>query len=233
MPVKRVGLIGNPVEHSRSPRMQNAAFAALGMDADHVYELWHTEDDEVAARVASIRDADIAGANVTVPHKQAVMPYLDEISEAARRIGAVNTIILLISSWNVAVAVRAAQLGQKMFMAFNLFFASLCGIAFLVIKIALEYVPKIQQGEIPGAKFTYAHATSAYDPIFLSVYWVSTFTHGVHVLIGVFLLWWIGWRALKGHFGPRYYTPVENVGLYWHLVDLIWIFLFPLLYLVP
>ena len=86
-----VGLIGNPVEHSRSPKMQNAAFAALGLD--HVYELWHTEDDEVAARVASIRDADIAGANVTVPHKQAVMPHLDEISETARRIGAVNTII--------------------------------------------------------------------------------------------------------------------------------------------
>ncbi len=87
----RVGLIGNPVDHSRSPQMQNAAFAALGMD--HTFELWHTEDDEVAERVASIRDADIAGANVTVPHKQAVMPHLDEITETARRIGAVNTII--------------------------------------------------------------------------------------------------------------------------------------------
>lgn len=87
----RVGLIGNPVEHSRSPKMHNAAFANL--DMDHVYELWHTEDDEVGARVASIRDAKIAGANVTVPHKQAVMSHLDEISETARRIGAVNTII--------------------------------------------------------------------------------------------------------------------------------------------
>lgn len=87
----RVGLIGNPVEHSRSPKMQNAAFAALGMD--HVYELWHTEDDEVAGRVASVRDSDVAGANVTVPHKQAVMAHLDEISGTAQRIGAVNTII--------------------------------------------------------------------------------------------------------------------------------------------
>lgn len=87
----RVGLIGNPVEHSRSPKMHNAAFAALGMD--HTYELWHTEDREVASRVGSIRDTDIAGANVTVPHKQAVMQHLDEISETARRIGAVNTII--------------------------------------------------------------------------------------------------------------------------------------------
>jgi shikimate dehydrogenase len=87
----RVGLIGNPVEHSRSPRMHNAAFAALGMD--HTYELWHTEAEEVRERVASIRAADVAGANVTVPHKEAVMPYLDEISAIAQRIGAVNTII--------------------------------------------------------------------------------------------------------------------------------------------
>ncbi len=154
------------------------------------------------------------------------------------KIGAINTAVLLISSWNVAVAVRAAQLGQKMILAFNVFFASLCGIAFLVIKLALEYYPKYQAGEIPGALFTFPgghgeYLPSAYDPIFLSVYWVSTATHGFHVLIGVFLLWWIGWRALKGHFGPKHYTAVENVGLYWHVVDLIWIFLFPLLYLVP
>lgn len=92
MSVVRVGLIGNPVEHSRSPRMQNAAFAALGM-SDHVYELWNTRDDDVEARVASLRQDDIVGANVTVPHKQAVMPFLDEISETAQRIGAVNTIV--------------------------------------------------------------------------------------------------------------------------------------------
>lgn len=153
------------------------------------------------------------------------------------KIGAINTAVLLISSWNVAVAVRAAQLGQKMILAANVFFASLCGVAFLVIKLALEYIPKIQAGEVPGANFTYygghGYVPSAYDPIFLSVYWVSTATHGFHVLIGVLLLWWIGWRALKGHFGPKHYTAVENVGLYWHIVDLIWIFLFPLLYLVP
>ncbi len=91
MPVVRVGLIGDPVEHSRSPRMHNAAFAALRMEAR--YELWHTLADELNARIAGLRAAGIVGANVTVPHKQAVIPYLDEISETARRIGAVNTII--------------------------------------------------------------------------------------------------------------------------------------------
>jgi cytochrome c oxidase subunit 3 len=56
--------------------------------------------------------------------------------------------------------------------------------------------------------------------------------HGIHVLVGLGVLTWVLMRARKGHFGPKYYTPVENVGLYWHLVDLVWIFLFPLLYLV-
>jgi len=153
------------------------------------------------------------------------------------RIGAINTIVLLVSSWNVAVAVRAAQVGKKKLLAFNVFFASLLGIVFLVLKIGLEYIPKIHKGELPGGNFWFAGAhgydPSAYDPMFLSVYWVSTATHGFHVLVGVLLLWWIGWRALKGHFGPKHYTAVENIGLYWHLVDIIWIFLFPLLYLVP
>lgn len=92
MSIIRVGLIGNPVEHSRSPRMHNAAFAALGMH-NHLYELWHTEEAEIPTRIASIRDVGIAGANVTVPHKEAVIEHLDEISDTARRIGAVNTII--------------------------------------------------------------------------------------------------------------------------------------------
>lgn len=89
--MKRVGLIGNPVAHSRSPQMQNAALQAANIDA--VYELWQTEAEDIEDRVRSIRDEAIAGANVTVPHKQAVMPYLDDISETAQLIGAVNTII--------------------------------------------------------------------------------------------------------------------------------------------
>lgn len=86
----RVGLIGDPVEHSRSPRMHNAAFAALGLN--HTYELWHTQADSLPERVRSVSQPDIAGANVTVPHKEAVLSLVDEVSETARRIGAVNTI---------------------------------------------------------------------------------------------------------------------------------------------
>ncbi len=88
---KRCGLIGNPVEHSLSPVMQGAAFTATGIDG--AYELWPTEDADVPARVASLREPGTLGGNVTVPHKQRVMPEVDELSDTARRIGAVNTIV--------------------------------------------------------------------------------------------------------------------------------------------
>jgi shikimate dehydrogenase len=89
----RIGLIGFPVSHSKSPQMQGAAFKLAGLD-DWAYELWNTPHEDVAARVQMIREeASIGGANVTVPHKLNVMPYLDEISPHAQTIGAVNTIL--------------------------------------------------------------------------------------------------------------------------------------------
>jgi shikimate dehydrogenase len=86
-----VGLIGWPVEHSRSPAMQNAAFAALGLDWRYI--LLPTPLDQLAAVVARIRSGELQGANVTIPHKQAVMSYLDEIEPTAQAVGAVNTIV--------------------------------------------------------------------------------------------------------------------------------------------
>jgi shikimate dehydrogenase len=88
---KRSGLIGNPVDHSLSPVMQEAAFRATGIDG--TYELWPTAAVEVPARVASLREPGTLGGNVTVPHKQRVMPEVDALSDTARRIGAVNTIV--------------------------------------------------------------------------------------------------------------------------------------------
>lgn len=90
--MKRAVLIGDPVAHSLSPVMHNAAFAAMGIDA--VYELWPTPLADLPARIRSIHSGDILGGNVTVPHKQAVMPLCDDLSDTARRIGAVNTLIL-------------------------------------------------------------------------------------------------------------------------------------------
>lgn len=87
----RVGLIGDPVAHSLSPVMHTAAFAALGVDA--TYELWQTSDSDLASRVAGLRTGDVLGANVTVPHKQALIDLCDDVSQVASRIGAVNTLI--------------------------------------------------------------------------------------------------------------------------------------------
>lgn len=89
--MRRAGLIGNPVSHSRSPQMHNAAFSHLGIDAR--YELWETTADEIGGRVESLRAEEILGANVTVPHKQLVLLHCDRLTDTARRVGAVNTII--------------------------------------------------------------------------------------------------------------------------------------------
>ena len=148
------------------------------------------------------------------------------------QIGLANTVVLLISSWTVAMSIRSAQLNQQLMMRFYLFVTILCGVFFLVVKVLFEYIPKIQKGELPMGFYSYSGGLYDQEPIFLSVYWVATATHGLHVLIGVALLTWLLIRAFKMHFGPKSYLALENVGLYWHLVDLIWSFLFPLLYLI-
>ena len=159
------------------------------------------------------------------------------------RIGAVNTIVLLISSFTIVMAIRGAQLNKQGMILINLLITNLCAIFFLVVKLWLEYLPKIKKGELPGANFDYgghAYATAehaAYTPtehdhIFLSIYWIATATHGFHVLVGIIVITYAMIRTIKGHFGPKHYTFLENTGLYWHIVDVIWIFLFPLMYLV-
>ena len=156
------------------------------------------------------------------------------------RIGGFNTIVLLVSSFTIVMAIRGATLGNKRMMVTNLLITNVCAGIFLVLKLWLEYWPKWQKGELPGANFSYAgHATgphaytpTSHDNIFLSIYWLATATHGFHVLVGMFVIGWATIKAAKGHFGPRRYIFLENVGLYWHIVDVIWIFLFPLLYLV-
>ncbi|MDX2114436.1 MAG: cytochrome c oxidase subunit 3 [Planctomycetota bacterium] len=163
--------------------------------------------------------------------------YPHDWHEASRyylswQIGAANTAVLLLSSFTIVLAIRGAQTNRKGMILLNLAITQLCAAFFLVVKIGWEYMPKIQKGELPGGFFTYPHPHGDYDHIFMSVYWISTATHGFHVFIGMIVIAWAMWKAAAGHYGPKHYTSLENVGLYWHLVDVIWIFLFPLLYLV-
>jgi cytochrome c oxidase subunit 3 len=87
-------------------------------------------------------------------------------------------------------------------------------------------------GKAPGQFFSYAFSSDPWEPLWWSVYYCATGIHALHVVIGMSLIAWCWVRARMGAYGPTHYTMVENTGLYWHLVDLIWIFLFPLLYLI-
>jgi cytochrome c oxidase subunit 3 len=148
--------------------------------------------------------------------------------------GGINTVVLLTSSYTMATAVRAAQVGENDKLIRNLIYTIGFAGVFMVVKY-FEYSAKIEHGMLPGIFYT-AHLHGYDIPglphIFFGIYFCMTGLHGVHVLVGIGVLTWVLLRAKKKHFGPSYYTPVENVGLYWHLVDLVWIFLFPLLYLV-
>lgn len=150
------------------------------------------------------------------------------------QLGSLNTVILLVSSYTMAMGVRSAQLTQKKAMLNYLILTFLCACAFLVVKY-FEYTTKIEHGLLPGSFFHPEDPGLMLEgmPMFFALYFTMTGLHGFHVLGGMFAIAWLIWRGAKGHFHENHYMPVDLVGLYWHLVDLIWIFLFPLLYLVP
>lgn len=148
------------------------------------------------------------------------------------RWGLLNTIVLLLSSFTVADAVRCAQSNDQRGLRRNIIVTAVLGVAFLLIKFVFEYAPKYAEGKLPGKFFSYPNWESAYEPMWWAMYWGATGIHASHVVIGLGLFIWLFIRARKGHFGPKHYTAVEGVGLYWHIVDIVWIFLFPMLYLI-
>lgn len=160
--------------------------------------------------------------------------YLKEFHLASHhlnwKLGALNTAVLLISSFTAAMAVDAAQHSNNRKVVANLGVTIACAAIFLVIK-AVEYTDKYHHGLIPGLD-NYSDPTFEKYKMFFGLYFTMTGLHAFHVIIGMGLLGWVMSKAIRGRFSSRYYTPVEVGALYWHLVDLIWIYLFPLLYLV-
>ena len=144
--------------------------------------------------------------------------------------GGTNTIVLLTSSLTMALAVRSSQLGKRGQTSLFLLATLACAGMFLVVKY-FEYSHKIHDGLLPGPYFTNPDLPKQAQ-VFFSLYFMMTGLHGTHVLIGMGLITWILIRNIKGEFSAEFFTPIEMVGLYWHLVDLIWIYLFPLLYLI-
>lgn len=146
-------------------------------------------------------------------------------------LGAVNTVVLLVSSFTMVMAVWAAQTDRrKETVRYLLLTIALAGV-FLVIKY-FEYSHKYHEGLLPGIYWSYEAAQYPQEKVFFGMYFLMTGIHALHVIIGMGILAWVARRAARGEFSSRYYTPVEIAGLYWHLVDMIWIYLFPTLYLI-
>lgn len=164
------------------------------------------------------------------------------------RLGALNTSVLLLSSWTMAMGVRSAQTSQKSKTMMYLILTVLGALGFMVIKF-IEYKAKNEHGlvvfgelfsglgddgQIPWFKDYHGVMKDVpHGHMFFAIYLTMTAIHGLHVIIGAIAICYVMIGTSKGRYHAGYYLPVDLVGLYWHLVDLIWIFLFPLLYLVP
>jgi cytochrome c oxidase subunit 3 len=155
--------------------------------------------------------------------------------------GAINTGVLIVSSVTVVLAVKAAESGKRKLLTGYLVVTVLLGMTFLVIK-GFEYAEKFEKHHVPGPTFNF---TDKFDDngkqipvnpkeaeLFFSLYFAMTGMHALHMVIGCGLFSTLAVLAWKGHYTANYFTPIENAGLYWHLVDIIWIYLFPLLYLI-
>lgn len=155
------------------------------------------------------------------------------------RLGAINTGVLLTSSFTMAMAVRCAQTAQRKALMTFLVLTMFLGLIFLGIK-GLEYHGEYVDRVIPDVAFSphgyllqrFIAAGVGRAELFMCFYFLMTLVHAVHMIIGLSLLLVLFFRARRGEFSGEYYSPVEVTGLYWHFVDIIWIFLFPLLYLV-
>ena len=163
------------------------------------------------------------------------MWYFEAFAEASRTIsitpGLINTAVLIASSLTMALGVRAAQTSQRSATVRWLIATIFLGLVFLGIKV-YEYADKFEHHHVPGANFISESPWAAQEQIFFSLYFTMTGLHALHMIVGVVMMSVITWMAHKGKFDSTYYTPVEMAGLYWHFVDLVWIYLFPLLYLV-
>jgi len=146
-------------------------------------------------------------------------------------LGAISTAVLICSSFTMACAVNSAATGAKKALLGFLWVTILFAAAFLVIEMS-EWRLLYKEGMMPGFNFTYRDIDPAHVQLFFCMYFAMTGLHASHVTIGIGLLAVMAFRAARGTFTPQYYTPIEVSGLYWHFVDLVWIFLFPLYYLI-
>ena len=171
--------------------------------------------------------------------------YFGDFGAASKSIdallGGINTAVLICSSLTVVLAIWAAQTSRRGIMLAMLALTMLFGLTFLGIK-GKEYNDKFEEHHVPGATFSFEkvpipghpdqYANPQHAQIFFALYFVMTGLHALHMVIGLGIFSWLFWAAWKGRFTPEYHTPLEIGGLYWQFVDIVWIYLFPLLYLI-
>ena len=156
-------------------------------------------------------------------------------------IGGLNTVVLLLSSFTMAMGVYYCQVGNSKRL-FQMLSATLgLGITFVVVKLIWEYSPKIHYGVFPGSGWGpdaghYPELAAFSDQgalqIFFVMYYIMTGMHALHMIIGFAILLVLMWMTRQNKFGPKRYMPILFFGLYWHFVDIVWVFLFPMFYLV-
>lgn len=161
--------------------------------------------------------------------------YPDGFAEGSRHtdllLGSIETAVLLTSSILIVLGIRALRLDQRRLAVLFLYGTAALGICFLVIH-GFEYYAEYTEHLIPGINFSqpgpHAHAVE----LFFCLYYFITGFHSLHLIIGVIIITVLATRVARGAFGPQHYTTLELTGLYWHLVDIVWVFVFPLVYLV-
>ena len=146
-------------------------------------------------------------------------------------LGCFNTAVLISSSFTMVLAVHAARMGKKNLTSLYLFLTLVLGFIFLGVK-AVEYHDKFIHHLVPNDTFHFPGFEGPGIRIFYSLYFALTGLHALHMIIGAVILIIILIQNMRGHFSAEYNSPVDMFGLYWHFVDIVWIFLFPLLYLI-
>ena len=161
--------------------------------------------------------------------------YPDAFAAASHELdvtlGTINTVVLITSSLTMALAVHAAQLGQRKPLMIFLILTMILGAAFLGIK-SVEYYHKFAEHHVPGPGFQFEKEHLQHAQIFFSLYFVMTGLHAIHMIVGIGIMLVMLWWSYNGTITEDYGSPIEISGLYWHFVDIVWIFLFPLLYLI-
>lgn len=145
--------------------------------------------------------------------------------------GTINTALLITASLFMVLALHYARVDNRKLLVWCLIAAMFLGVCFLAIK-GYEYWDHWVEHKVPGHSFQWDGPDPRHAEMFFVMYFFLTGFHALHMVIGVTIVGIITWFAYKGHYTPEYHNPVENIALYWHFVDIIWIFLYPMLYLI-